>query len=80
MINTYGVSTPTDDVSLKTFLFNMIIIIHNMSVLPLRKVGGSDLTPRQMQKRLYLCPSSLSSENKAISVSASHGTRYMHEH
>ena len=41
-------------------------------VCPLRKVGGSDLTP--LHKRLYLWPSSITGYNEAISVSASLGT------
>ena len=53
-------------------------IVIRLSVCPLRKVGRSDLTLRH--KRLYLWPSSIGSYNKAISVNASFGTSYRHEH
>ena len=48
-----------------------------LSVRPLRKVGGNDLTPRH--KLLYLCPWSVRSQDSAITTNGSYGTSYRHE-
>ena len=48
-----------------------------LSVRPLRKVSGNDMTSRL--QRLYLGPWCVGSQNQAISVNVSHGTSYRHK-
>ena len=61
-------------------LYTKIIVVHpsvGLSVRPLRKVSGNDLTSRL--QRLYLGPWCVGSQNQAISVNGSHGTSYRHK-
>ena len=56
------------------------MLVVRLSVCPLRKVSGNDLTSRQKMLYMYLWLPSVRGYSWAISMSGSHGTSYRHEY